>query len=172
MFIPKSIEGESFTLNALGKLNGGKAYEYINPKVREQLGDIPVEEAHWVLMTKDVLGEKERGPKGSRGKDYPTQEKMVAELAERSGEAYTVPQTLEAVPVLIANLLKSGGGDIFGRGNGLWTYTRCQEEVCDEYGVWHVSVGGLAPSGLDICHNYDCDNSGVAGLRKFFLVSR
>ena len=172
VYIDQSVGRTAIILTSSGelleaKLDGSnrknKGFEYIHPEVLSKLNK-PVDQAHWVLMTKDVLGGDDLGPNGSRGKAYATQEKMVEELAERSGELYEVPQTLEAVAALIAHFLKSGKF-IFGRGDDLWTYTRCKEELINGY---RVGVGGFASAGLSVNGSYDFAVSGVAGLRKFF----
>ncbi len=145
-----------------------EGYSHIWPKVLEKL-DKPVGEAYWILMTKDVLGRENLGPTGSRNKRYDRQKTMVEDLAKRTGIAYTIPQTLEAVAAVIAHLLKSNAY-IFGRGNNLCTYTRCKEDFDGDDN--HVVVGGFASAGLNVFNRYVSDNVGVAVLWKFFLGSR
>lgn len=162
--------GTEMTLASLGALveanlnsnsRKNKGYAFISPQVLERL-DKPVEKGHWVLMSKDVLGGEDTGPEGSRGKTYAVQTKMVAELTVRSGENYMVPNTLEAVAVLIAHLLKSDQY-IFGRG----TCTFCKEKMA---GGDQIVVGEFSPYGLIVDFSYTIgDSDGVAGLRKFFL---
>lgn len=185
VYIPSSVNGKDIngneitkeiTLSSLGDLvekrlskEGGSrrvaGYRYIWDKVLEKL-DKPVEEVHWMLMTKDVLGGMDTGVNGSRGKTYTVQQEMVKKLSKDSDVDYVVPKTLEAVAAIISQFLRTNE-HLFGQGDRLWTYTRCEENI----GGYQLVVGGFAPVGLYVLSNVDCGVSGVAGLRKFFLGS-
>jgi hypothetical protein len=132
-----------------------KGYQYISENIITDL-DKPIDQPHWVLMTKDVL-------EGSRNLSYDQQQAMVQKLSETSGETHSVPKIHEAVAVAIAHLLRSNEF-LFGRGNP-WTHTRCEESIegCQ------VVVGGFAPAGFLVSsRNGDNGRIGVAGLRRFF----
>jgi hypothetical protein len=155
---------EKITLTALGEIvepklapnaRDVKGYQYISKKIITDLNK-PIDQSHWVLMTKDVL-------EGSRHLSYVQQQAMVQKLSETSGKTHGVPKIHEAVAVAIAHLLRFNE-NLFGQGNP-WTYTRCEESIegCQ------VLFGGLTPTGFSVdSNNYDCGFLGVVGLRRFF----
>ena len=157
--LPKTLNG-GLTLKSLGELakkyfsNSDNGYRYIWGPIVQELGDKSIDKSHWVLMTKDVLP-------GSRNKSLGEQQKIVAELAEKSLISYEVPETLESAACILSQY--------FGSNTRLftdkpWTYTRCKEKVQG----YQTVVGGFAPTGLNVCHDDDDDDSiGVAALWKF-----
>lgn len=148
-------------LSKEGKSRDVEGYGFILDKALEQL-DKSVGEGHWVLMTKDVLGGMDT-VKGSRNKPFTVQQDMLKELSKDCGADYVAPKTLEAVAAIIAQFLRTREF-LFGRGEQLWTYTRCEEKI----GNYQMVVGAFAPVGLNVCGRYyGCDIIGVAGLRKF-----
>ena len=106
-------------------------------------------------MTKDVL-------LGSSNKSYNEQQKIVAELAEKSLISYEVPETLQSAACILSQYFAS---NIRLFSDSPLTYTRCQENVQG----FQVVVGGFAVAGLEVDHYYVYDNEkiGVAALRKF-----
>ncbi len=158
--LPKTLNG-GLTLKSLGKLakrcfldsDGG--YKFIWSHITQELGDKSIDKSQWALMTKEVLP-------GSRNKSYDEQQKIVADLAEKSLISYEVPETLEAAACILSQYF---GSKIRLFSDNPGTYTRCKEKVQG----YQVVVGGFAPAGLSV-HNhffYDCDPLGVAALRKF-----
>jgi len=157
--LPKTLNGQ-LTLKSLGELakkyfsHSDTGYRFIWSGIVEELGDTPIDKSRWVLMTKDVL------PR-SRDKSYDEQQKIVAELAEKSLISYEVPGVLESVACIFSQYFGSKTR-LFS--NNPWTYTRCKEEVLG----YQLVVGGFAPAGLHVdFRDYDHDDFGVAALRKF-----
>jgi hypothetical protein len=153
---------KGLTIKKLGELakkyfpSNIDGYGYIWPSIIDELGDKPVNESVWLLMTKDVL-------EGSRRKSYSQQKNIVAELAETTGVPYQVPTTLEAATCILAEYSRSENR-LFS--DSPWTYTRGQENVQG----FQVVVGGFAPAGLFVYYVSDYtgnDCIGVAALRKF-----
>lgn len=152
---------KGLTIKKLGELakkyfpSNTDGYRYIWPTIVDELGDKAVDEFVWLLMTKDVL-------QGSRSKSYSQQKNIVAELAEITGVPYQVPTTLEAATCILAEYSRSENR-LFS--DSPWTYIRCQENVQG----YQMVVGGFAPAGLGVSNrdDYDCDDFGVAALRKF-----
>ena len=157
--LPKTLNG-GLSINSLGTLatqhfpanvNG---YRNIWANIVQQLGNQSISESYWVLMTKDVLP-------GSRSQSYPTQQQMVADLAEQSLRGYRVPGTLEAITCILSQYFDSSMR-LFS--DKPWTYTRCLENI----GGYQLIVGGFAPAGLDVIYSYDVSGHvAVASLRKF-----
>lgn len=152
---------KGLTIKKLGELakkyfpSNIDGYRYIWSSIVDGLGDKPVDESVWLLMTKDVL-------QGSRSKSYSQQKNIVAELAETTGVPYQVPTTLEAATCILAEYSRSKNR-LFS--NSPWTYTSCQENLQG----FQAIVGGFASAGLDvyICIYFDDVAVGVAALRKF-----
>jgi hypothetical protein len=157
--LPKTLNG-GLTLKSLGKLAkkyfsvSDTGYRFIWPAIIQEHGDKSIDKSQWVLMTTDVLP-------GSRNKSYAEQQKMVADLAEKSLISYEVPETLESAACILSQY--------FGSKTRLFsdnprTFTRCKEKVQS----YQTVVGGFAPAGLDVVSNhYDDGRIGVAALRKF-----
>ena len=158
--LPKTLNG-GLTLKSLGELakkyfsDNNTGYKFIWPPIFEKLGDKSIDKSRWVLMTKDVL-------LGSSNKSYNEQQKIVAELAEKSLISYEVPETLQSAACILSQYFAS---NIRLFSDSPLTYTRCQENVQG----FQVVVGGFAVAGLEVDHYYVYDNEkiGVAALRKF-----
>jgi hypothetical protein len=155
--LPKTLNG-GLTLKSLGELakkyfsKNDKGYNFIMTPIVQELGDQSINKSSWVLMTKDVLP-------GSRNKSYGEQQKIVAELAEKSLINYEVPGTLESAVCILSQY--------FGSNPHLFsseTFTRCKEEVEG----YQTCVGGFTSSGLSVIYAIDdYDRLGVAAQRKF-----
>jgi hypothetical protein len=156
--LPKTLNG-GLTLKSLGELAkkyfsaSDTGYRFIWAAIIQEQGDKSIDKSQWVLMT-DVLP-------GSRNKSYGEQQKIVADLAEKSLISYEVPEILESATCILSQYF---GSNIRLFSDSPCTYTRCQENVQG----YQVIVGGFAPAGLLLRHNcYDHDHIGVAALRKF-----
>ena len=157
--LPKTLNG-GLTLKSLGELAkkyfsaSNTGYRFIWPAIIQENGDKSINKSQWVLMTNDVLP-------GSRNKNYSEQQKIVADLAEKSLISYEVPETLESAACILSQYF---GANICLFSDSPWTYTRCQENVQG----YQVVVGGFAPAGLSVNYvNFDYSDIGVAALRKF-----
>lgn len=118
-------------------------------------------------MPKNVLGETDDGPNGSRRKNCATQKKMVKKLNKRSKEAYAVPQALEVVAARVAHLLKSGEY-LFSLELNLGTFTCCEKKLS---GGKQVVVGHFTRKGLHLStlkNGKISVNVGITGLRRFY----
>ena len=157
VLIPKTIDGQPFTLNRLGELiqnpkQGHKTkYDYYDNDVKNELGSGSPSSSYWVLMTRDVIP-------GSRSKSYQDQVKLV-----QSYSSYELPGALEAAIAILMEHVVSGKR-LYG--DNPYTYTRCQEKVNDSQ--WPVTIGGFAAGGLGVDYYYDddYDHDGVGALRK------
>jgi len=127
----------------------------------QEHGDVPFEDSHWVLMSKDVLPE-------SRSKSWMVQAALVDALAEKALVNYEAPSLREAFAVMMLHKVATGESlyQVGNNPNGYrYIYTRVKETT---YG-YRLAVGGFAPSGVIVHSLYDCDfeNCGVGALRKF-----
>ena len=165
VLVPKTVSGKLLTLDSLGELiqhpKQGAATKYSqfywdNTTLKKQYGAKSLDASRWVLMTKDVLP-------GSRNKSYGEQQKIVADLAEKSLISYEVPGALESAACILSQYF---GSNIRLFSDNPWTYTRCKEKVQG----YQMVVGGFAPACLCVFY-YDDDDGidgiGVAALRKF-----
>lgn len=154
--IPASVrvgqEDQPLTMKLMGELvkapkeGSATKYRYI---VLGEYVDPPVERAHWVLMTRDVLED-------TRAKPYVKQKEIVEKNA-----GYEVPTILDATVSIFVEYVRSG---LFLYGQAPWTFTRCQEEYKD----YQVTVGGFIPAGLHVAHDGCSDVlDGVGAQRKF-----
>lgn len=157
--LPKTLNG-GLTLKSLGELakkyfsDSNSGYRFIWAAIVQELGDKSIDKSHWVLMTKDVLP-------GSKNKSYGEQQKIVADLAEKSLISYEVPETLESAVCILSQYF---GSNIRLFSDNPWTYTRCKDKVQG----YQTVVGAFAPAGLYVTSvSYDYDRIGVAALRKF-----
>jgi len=157
--LPKTLNG-GLTLKSLGELAkkyfsaSETGYRFILAAIVQKLGDKSIDKSHWVLMTKDVLP-------GSKAKFYGEQQKIVADLAEKSLISYEVPETLESAVCILSQYF---GSNIRLFSDSPSIYTRCKDKVQG----YQTVVGGFAPAGLVVRRNdYDDDDIGVAALRKF-----
>jgi len=163
--IPRSVNGDPLTLNALRELvrspKNGLSTSIVgaSPSIPAEHFSTPVLASHWVLMTKDVL------PR-SRSTSFLAQQALVAQLPVEASAPYQVPyqvpNLLDVVTVMFMRYVSSGECLL---GRDPWTYTRCQESA---HG-YPILAGGSAPSGLHVFPNsdYGRDNIGVVALRKF-----
>jgi hypothetical protein len=165
VLIPTTVDSKPFSLDLLGELvrhpkSGGYStkYDYYDTDVRAALGARSPIRPYWVLMTRNVL-------EGTRGKQYASQQALVAAHAKRTGLPYELPGALEAATTIFAHCVRSGECLYV---DAPLTYTRCQELIDNQYSV---VVGGFASGGLDVsCSDDDVDSDflhGVASLRKF-----
>lgn len=158
--LPKTLNG-GLTLKSLGELaknrfpDSDSGYRFIWPSIDQVLEDKSINKSHWVLMTKDVLP-------GSRAKSYSEQQKIVADLAEKSLISYEVPEILESAVCILSQYF---GSNISLFSDNPCTYTRCKDNIISHQTV----VGGFGPTGLRIDFDtfYDENFIGVAALRKF-----
>jgi len=156
--LPKTLNG-GLTLKSLGELAkkyfsaSDTGYRLIWSLIIQELGDKSIDKSQWVWMTKDVLP-------GSRNKGYGEQQKIVADLAEKSLIGYEVPEIIESAVCILSQYF---GSNIRLFSDTPWTYTRCKEKVQGNQTI----VGGLVPTGLDVFYdNFDNNYIGVAALRK------
>jgi len=146
---PKTLNGQ-LTLKSLGELakkyfsESVAGYGGIWPNILAELGDRPIDQSRWVVMTKDVLP-------GSRSKSYSEQQAIVAELAANTLISFEVPGVLESAACILSQFFLDSKTRLFG--DNPWTYTRCPEQ----FQGYQIIVGGFAPAGLHV--NY-CDDSG------------
>lgn len=157
VLIPKTVDEQPFTLHLLEKLiRTPKEKEPLfttsySDYVNRELGAKSVQEAYWVLMTKDVIP-------NSRSKTYEEQVSLIENVSP-----YKFPNTLEAAASILLHFLQTN--EIFYRKNPI-TYTRCQEKV--DKNQWPVIVGGFSHREITICiDDLSCANCGVAAVRKF-----
>jgi hypothetical protein len=155
--IDKIVDGEReiipLTLENLDKLiksteeSEGVGYEFIPDLVIEESEYWPVENSHWVLMTKHILP-------GSENMSYDNQKQMV----ESAG--YVVPNILEAATAILLQYVCS---KLRYFSDDPWTYTRCAEEIyCTP-----LIIGGFTKNGLLInINDFDDKHFGIAGLLK------
>jgi NLR family CARD domain-containing protein 3 len=164
VLVPATVDGEPFTLNLLEKLicspkggGHGTKYDHYNSDVQRELGGRSPAAPYWVLMTRDVLPD-------SRNKTYDAQKALVASHARRLSRPYEMPHALEAATAILMHHVRSGER-LYNRDSDPWTYTRCQEKVCN----WPVVVGRFSPGGLDVYSSLSSVRNyvGVSCLRKF-----
>ena len=159
VLIPQTVDGKPFTLNLLQELiqkhkeKEASRFEIYSDQVKNELGDKQCEEAHWILMTKDVIP-------GSRNKTYDEQKQLVKE--KREG-VYELPSAIEAAASILMHYFKTNE-HLYGQHP--WTYTRCQETVIENQ--WPVAIGVFSPGGLYVIYSdWDDYGFGVAAAWKF-----
>jgi hypothetical protein len=157
--LPKTLNG-GLSINSIGSLarryfpDCDKGYRDLWSNTAQRLENQSISESYWVLMTKDILPE-------SRWQSYPTQQQMVADLAEGSLKGYRVPGTLEAITCILSQYFDSRMR-LFGHVPR--TYTRCLEKI----GGKQLVVGDFASDGLAVNRHYNDNlNVAIASLRKF-----
>lgn len=159
VLIPKTVNGERLTLNSLGFLVTSKGhFPLSNCGYNRSSLDIsqdpsfllteeaksPVDNAHWVLMTRDVLP-------ASRGKGYEEQKTMVAALAIRSRSPYMLPRVLDATAYIFMHYLISPEDKRLSLlSEDPPAFTLCREFPQS----WPVSVGGLTLAGLRVYNRH------------------
>ncbi len=157
--LPKTLNS-GLTLKSLGELakkyfsKSDTGYRFIWSAIIQELGDKSIDKSRWVLMSTDVLP-------GSINKSYEEQQKIVADLAEKSLIGYEFPKTLESAVCILSQYFFDSKTRLFN--DDPWTYTRCKENVQG----YQTVVGGFAPAGLLVSISFDGDHIGVAALRKF-----
>ena len=167
VLIPESVNGRPMTLRYLRELidthrNAGTSlpgipakFEDIWQPILDQLGDTPIEESHYVLMTREPIP-------GSRNKSYAVQQALVV-----AQPGYRVPKLLEtAICILMQNIRSKP----HSYSRNPWTYIRCEEQVHLLTARYQLVVGGFAPllGGLLVfSHDFGREDFGVAGLRMF-----
>jgi len=156
LFIPKGL-----TLNKLKNLvrrpiNGNSRKFDCDSwqRIFDELGDEPIQESYWVLMTNDVI-------EGTRCMSYSDQVNLVATKTESECQA---PTLLEAAVCCFMNHVSSGEDKTYLFERDPWTYTRCQEKIEG----WPLVVGGFASGGLCVSsYHFAHDIVGIAARRKF-----
>jgi hypothetical protein len=155
--LPKTLNG-GLTLKSLGELakkyfSASKTgYGCIFPGIIQELGDKSIDKSQWVLMTKDILP-------GSRDKNYSEQQKIVAELAEKSLISYEIPEVLESTACILSQYFVSNIR-LFSDNSKIYIY--CKDKIKNI----PIVVGGFGLDGLTISFN-GCNSTGVTALRKF-----
>jgi hypothetical protein len=163
VLLPATVNGKPFTLNLLSKLikgpkrrsgGHGTKYRYYSDATKAQIGNNSPDRSYWLLITRDVLPE-------SRNKTYAAQKELVAGHANRTGFPYELPKALEAATAILTHYVRNGER-LYGTDPR--TETRCQELIREYPAV----VGAFDSSGLFVnFNNYDRNDVGVAGFRKF-----
>jgi hypothetical protein len=160
--IPKGL-----TIKKLGELakkhfpNNDKGYSFIENSIFNELGDKPVDESVWVLMTTQEIDR-------TRKKKYKAQKRIIDKLAKTTGIPYEVPSTLTAAACIIAAACiveQHPNSKKFLFSDNPMKYTRCQENI----NGYQVAVGGFSPRyGLQInCYTNDFNYIGAVAVRKF-----
>ncbi len=115
-------------------------------ELRGQLNQMPVAEAGWVLMRKEVIP-------GTGGKNFKSQKGLL-----KGG--FEVPKLMDAILLSVLYFASEGKRHF---GENPCTFTRCQEK----YLTHQTIVGGIGPSGLHISMcNLLSDSLGLAGAWK------
>jgi tetratricopeptide (TPR) repeat protein len=160
VLLPTTVNGAPLTLSRLQELvkhpKQGPAtqYQYYWDEAQKALGDQPVSQSSWVLMTKDVIPE-------SRFKNYGDQSKLVETWRQKTGIPYQIPGTLEAAVCILLEHVQSGTR--LYSDSPSWTYTRCHEKGAS----CQMAVGGFGAAGLRVYGIVgDYGSLGVACLRK------
>lgn len=155
--IPKTVGGRPLTLNFLQELiqsprGGGNAspkFVYYDT-VGQDIGDRPIENSYWVLMTEKVLP-------NSIGKSYLEQQALLV-------EGYSPPKALEAAASILMHYVKTGERLYF---SSPYPYINCEEQEESRY---RVGVGTFEERGLGV-HD-DCGGgrlgvwSAICGVRR------
>jgi len=151
ILMPKEL-----TLNKLRELmenptNGNSTkFVYIWQNIVDELGDEPVEESYWFVITNDVI-------EGSRSISYAKQKALVGQKTKFECE---LPTLLEAIACCVMHYVSSKN-HLFGR--DLWTYTCCQEQIDDI----PLTVGAFALGGFHVNHSrFDFGHYGAAASWK------
>jgi hypothetical protein len=108
--------------------------------VFEQQGQTAVESSYWYLEGINVVDKTRKEP-------YETQVTIVA----RSGFGLRAPRFIEAIFLNFSEHVRFG---TFPQGKTPWTCTRIETVVMYRNTVYHLDVGGFAPSGLGVGISY------------------
>ncbi|CUI18162.1 F-box domain-containing protein (plasmid) [Candidatus Protochlamydia naegleriophila] len=161
--LPKTLNG-GLTLKSLGLLARTKrfvrvtdtGYRFFYGAQRDDYKYRSIDKSQWVLMTKNIIPE-------SVNKSYVEQQKVVADLAQKSLINYEVPGTLEAVTCIYSELFKSNTR-LFHCNTKI--YMRCND-IDETYREQEV-IGGFGIDGIRITKaSNDHPRLGVAAMRKF-----
>ncbi|MBF5059858.1 F-box-like domain-containing protein [Candidatus Neptunochlamydia vexilliferae] len=159
--IPKTIDGEKFSLNSLIQFINGDYNKYrckiseraSNKCITEELGNRGILNSRWILITHSLL-------QGSKGMGPPQRDALI-----KKHTPYHVPPVLDAITAAVCHYLKTG--KVFLKEHA---YMRCYETT---YGNWSgprgpISVGSFnCRFGFHI-HSfyYDTVGSGVGLFRN------
>lgn len=155
MLIPKTVDGNPFTLTLLFELintalpDSNLGFKSIPDDVLAAFGDKPVKESHWVLMPKYMIPDSE-------DKSYEEQK----ELAE-AVKGYEVLSLLEAATAILLDQLRTG--QLFYDEN---VYIRCREMM----GGHPLAIGGATDENGLTMHNFrdfKDPQLGISAIRKF-----
>ena len=169
---PLTVDGAPLTINLqeriaesdkFGENKFSKFYEFIWSEIRRQIGDRPdpIERGYWAAVPKKM-------PQETLG-ILPAEKQQ---FLSTSCPGYESPSVVDAIYIDSLVYVSSGKEQecLLGQ-NPSWRYTICKETIRDRTNRdWHVIVGGLAPSGLNVSSDspYGSDDVGVLPLRKFF----
>jgi hypothetical protein len=166
--VPKEIDGKPTTvrrvLEVFAHATKPVGCRYIDPKVLNKYGDIPVEESYIARITFSV-------EKGTRGR---TPAKRIRKIAERGKGLYRPHKLIE---LMIAVFLAHQVGKKMDYGPS-WTYSQCEETIEEGEEVHYVMAGGFEeptsdkPGGLhvgfkDSGRRYLGYAAGAGALQKF-----
>jgi hypothetical protein len=118
----------------------------------QQHGETAVESSYWYLEGINVVDK-------TKNESFETQVTTVAQ----SGLGLRAPRFIEAIFLNFSEHVRFG---TFPQGRTPWTYTRVEAVVMHNNTVYHLDVGGFAPSGLHVSY-YDLDG-GHVGLAAAF----
>lgn len=132
-------------------------FRHVNHSFSQEIGDTEVPKTYRVLITNNVL-------EGSRKLSVENQKILVKSLG------CEMPKVLEASFLLVVTYMRSGQR-IYN--DKPWTFTRCLEELSERRGLEQLAdrqmvVGGFSLSGIFVDHHYDCAQSGVGGVLRYF----
>lgn len=149
VFVPCAVVNKNnmhipITLQSLGELvndpKTGHTTKYSHFFAGEH-NTTPVQESHWVLMTKDVIP-------GSENLKYDDRVKLVEEGSKKAGVEYQVPNAIDVAACILLNFVISGKCIYSLRS---YSRTHCQEK-CE--GKYPLIVGWFAADGLDVSIDY------------------
>jgi hypothetical protein len=159
VLIPQTVNGKPFTLNLLQELiqkhkeKEASRFTYYSDRVKNELGDKQFGEAHWILMTKDVIPD-------SQSKTYKEQKQLVK---KKGADVYELPRAIEAAASILMHYFKTNE-HLYGQDP--WILTRCQEAVTENQ--WPVAIGRFSRGGLLVDDDWVARSIiGVAAVRKF-----
>jgi hypothetical protein len=124
----------------------------------EGVADQEAEGGYWLMMLK-------KPPEATKYMKYEVAERHV----QQNYKNYDIPTVKDAMLCILLNYVCSGEKKerILAREDPL-KYTWCKENGRDKYVVWHMIVGALAASGLNVNDRHDAHvQVGVCPVRKF-----